>query len=114
MPSMLARARQRAEDERLPVEWLEQDCRDIRSDKRFALVFSATNAMPEELLRLCRLAGLDVAQRYGDYDQSLFTSTSPKQFLFCHSIRRVGTGHASELSQHRIPGNMPVRRPHER
>ncbi|WP_055491381.1 class I SAM-dependent methyltransferase [Streptomyces sp. TP-A0356] len=183
MPSMLARARQRAEDERLPVEWLEQDCRDIRSDRRFALVFSATNAMqhlhdldsvvaflasarnvlrpggtlildvfnpdmaklcrvpespyhhksvadvdgaildvrattsydaaaqvlrftldylrdgacvrtkkvsmrcffPEELLALCRLAGLDVAQRYGDYDQSPFTSTSPKQLLFCHS-----------------------------
>lgn len=40
---------------------------------------------PEELLALCRLAGLDVAQRYGDYDQSLFTSTSPKQLLFCHS-----------------------------
>ncbi|MFI1767987.1 class I SAM-dependent methyltransferase [Streptomyces sp. NPDC020800] len=45
MPSMLSRARQRAEDERLPVEWLEQDCRDIRSDRRFTLVFSATNAM---------------------------------------------------------------------
>ncbi|MFI6549200.1 class I SAM-dependent methyltransferase [Streptomyces prunicolor] len=104
MPSMLARARQRAEDERLPVEWLERYCRDIRSDRRFALLFSATNAMqhlhdldsvvaflsmrcffPEELLALCRLAGLDVAQRYGDYDQSPFTSASPKQLLFCHS-----------------------------
>ncbi len=183
MPSMLACARQRAEDERLPVEWLEQDCRDIRSERRFALVFSATNAMqhlhdvdsvvaflasarnvlrpggtlildvfnpdmaklsrlpdspyhhksvvdrngarldvrattsydaaaqvlrftldylrdgvcvrtkkvsircffPEELLALCRLADLDVAQRCGDYDQSLFTSTSPKQLLICLS-----------------------------
>ncbi|SEP89577.1 hypothetical protein SAMN04487983_1002114 [Streptomyces sp. yr375] len=36
---------------------------------------------PEELRALCRLAGLDIAQRYGDYDQSLFTSTSPKQLL---------------------------------
>jgi hypothetical protein len=40
---------------------------------------------PEELLALCRLAGLDVAQRYGDYDQSPFMSTSPKQLLFCRS-----------------------------
>lgn len=183
MPSMLARARQRAEEEQLPVEWLEQDCRDIRTDRRFALVFSATNAMqhlhdldsvvafltsarnalrpggtlivdvfnpdpaklarlpdapyhhksvvdregvtldvrattrydaatqvlgftldylregasvrtkrvsmrcffPEELLALCRLSGLDVAQRYGDYDHSPFTSRSPKQILFCRA-----------------------------
>jgi len=183
MPSMLARARRRAEEERLPVEWLEQDCRQIHTARRFALVFSATNAMqhlhdldsvvgflasarnalgpggtlildvfnpnmaklcrlpeapyhhksvvdldgatldvqartsydaatqvlrftldylldgecvrtkkvsmrcffPEELLALCRLAGLDVAQRYGDYDRSPFTSSSPKQLLFCHS-----------------------------
>ena len=183
MPSMLARARQKAEEEQLPVEWLEQDCRDIRTAKRFALAFSATNAMqhlhdlesvvafltsarnvlqpggtlildvfnpnvaklsrlpdapyhhksvvdhdgttldvrattsydaaaqvlrftldylrdsvrvrtkkvsmrcffPEELLALCRLAGLDVAQRYGNYDHSAFTSTSPKQILFCRS-----------------------------
>ncbi|MEU3464283.1 class I SAM-dependent methyltransferase [Streptomyces sp. NPDC006733] len=181
MPSMLARARQRSQDEQLPVEWLEQDCRTIHSDRRFALVFSATNAMqhlhdldsvvafltsarkvlrpggtlildvfnpdmaklcrlpespyrhksvverdgtqldvqartsydaatqvlrftldylsggvcvrtkkvsmrcffPEELAALCRLAGLDVVQRYGDYDQSPFTSTSPKQLLYC-------------------------------
>ncbi len=40
---------------------------------------------PEELLAPCRLAGLNVARRYGDYDQSLFTSTSPKRLLFCHS-----------------------------
>lgn len=181
MPSMLERARRRSEEEGLPVEWLEQDCRDIRSEKRFALVFSATNAMqhlhdvdsvvaflvsarnvlrpggtlildvfnpdlaklsrrpeavyrhksvvqrdgskldvqastgydsasqllrftldylrdgtcvrtkkvsmrcffPEELLALCRLAGLDVAERFGDYDRSPFTGTSPKQILFC-------------------------------
>ncbi|MFC7216909.1 class I SAM-dependent methyltransferase [Streptomyces polyrhachis] len=181
MPSMLARARRRAQGEHLPVEWLEQDCRDIRSERRFALVFSAANAMqhlhdvdsvlafltsarnalrpggtlildvfnpamaklcrlpeapyhhksvtdqdgarldvrattgydaaaqvlrftldylrdgvcvrtknvsmrcffPEELLALCRLAGLDVVQRYGDYDRSPFTGTSPKQLLLC-------------------------------
>lgn len=180
---------------------LEQDCRDIRSDRRFALVFSATNAMqhlhdldsvvafltsarnvlrpggtlildvfnpdmaklcrlpespyhhksvadrdgarldvrattsydaaaqvlrftldylrdgvcvrtkkvsmrcffPEELLALCRLAGLDVAQRYGDYDQSLFTSTSPKQLLFCHS--RTANGQIGD------PPSVPVRHP---
>ena len=181
MPSMLARARRRSEEEGLSVEWLEQDCRDIRSEQRFALVFSATNAMqhlhdvdsviaflvsarnvlrpggtllldvfnpsmtklsrrpedsythksivdrdgskldvrastgydaatqvlhftleylrdgvcvrtkqvsmrcffPEELSALCRLAGLEVVERYGDYDLSPFTSSSPKQILFC-------------------------------
>jgi 2-polyprenyl-3-methyl-5-hydroxy-6-metoxy-1,4-benzoquinol methylase len=181
MPSMLARARRRSEEEGLSVEWLEQDCRDIRTGQRFALVFSATNAMqhlhdvdsavaflvsarnvlrpggtlildvfnpsvaklsrrpeesyqhksivdrdgstldvrastgydaatqvlhftleylrdgvcvrtkqvsmrcyfPEELLALCRLAGLEVVERYGDYDLSPFTSGSPKQLLFC-------------------------------
>jgi hypothetical protein len=38
---------------------------------------------PEELLALCRLAGLDVVRRVGDYDESPFTGTSPKQILFC-------------------------------
>ncbi|WP_042445052.1 class I SAM-dependent methyltransferase [Streptacidiphilus jiangxiensis] len=183
MPSMLARARRRAEDERLTVQWLEQDCRAIRTDQRFALVFSATNAMqhlhdvdsvlafltsardvlrpggtlildvfnpnpaklsrlpdepyhhksvvdrdgrrldvraatgydaatqvlhftldylrdgscvrtkkvsmrcffPQELSALCRLAGLEVVQRYGDYDRSPFTSGSPKQLLLCRA-----------------------------
>ncbi|MFE2345185.1 class I SAM-dependent methyltransferase [Kitasatospora cineracea] len=186
MPSMLALARRRSAAEGLPVEWLEQDCRDIRTDRRFALVFSATNAMqhlhdldsvlafltsardtlrpdgtlvldvfnpspaklarrpdapyrhksvtdldgaelevraatgydaatqvlhftldylregatvrtkkvsmrcffPEELLALCRLAGLDVLERHGDYDRSPFTGASPKQILIC----RAGTG----------------------
>ncbi|MFJ1753944.1 class I SAM-dependent methyltransferase [Kitasatospora sp. NPDC088134] len=181
VPAMLARARRRSAAEQLPVEWLEQDCRSIRTDRRFALVFSATNAMqhlhdldsvlafltsardvlrpdgtlildvfnpapaklsrlpdapyhhksvadldgtpldvrastgydaatqvlhftldylragervrtkkvsmrcffPEELLALCRLAGLDVLDRHGDYDASPFTSTSPKQILLC-------------------------------
>ncbi|WP_415949571.1 class I SAM-dependent methyltransferase [Streptomyces sp. KLOTTS4A1] len=181
MDSMLTRARRQAEDEGLPVDWLHQDCRDIRSERRFALVFSATNAMqhlhdldsvlaflgsarkvlrpggtlildvfnpdpaklarlpdapyhhksvvgrdgtrldvraatgydaaaqvlrftldylregecvrtkqvsmrcffPEELMALCRLAGLDVVERYGDYDQSRFTGSSPKQILLC-------------------------------
>ncbi|WP_100839255.1 class I SAM-dependent methyltransferase [Kitasatospora fiedleri] len=186
MPSMLARARRRSAAEHLPVTWLEQDCRDIRTDRRFALVFSATNAMqhlhdldsvlafltsardvlrpdgtllldvfnpapaklsrlpdapyhhksvtdldgtaldvraatgydaatqvlhftldylregervrtkkvsmrcffPEELLALCRLAGLDVTDRHGDYDASPFTSTSPKQILLCRPAPR--------------------------
>ncbi|MFD7735987.1 class I SAM-dependent methyltransferase [Kitasatospora phosalacinea] len=182
-PGMLALARRRSADEGLPVEWLEQDCRDIRTGRRYALVFSATNAMqhlhdldsvlafltsaraalrpggtllldvfnpspakltrlpdapyrhktvtdldgaelevraatgydaatqvlhftldylrgdervrtkkvsmrcffPEELLALCRLAGLDVVERHGDYDSSPFTGASPKQILFCRA-----------------------------
>ncbi|GAA2099814.1 class I SAM-dependent methyltransferase [Kitasatospora saccharophila] len=186
MPSMLALARRRSAAEGLPVEWLEQDCRAIRTDRRYALVFSATNAMqhlhdldsvlafltsarevlrpggtlvldvfnpapakltrlpdapyhhksvtdldgtrldvraatrydaatqvlhftldylregesvrtkkvsmrcffPEELLALCRLAGLDVVHRQGDYDGSPFTGASPKQILTC----RASTG----------------------
>jgi hypothetical protein len=38
---------------------------------------------PQELLALCRLAELDVIRRCGDYDESPFTSNSPKQILFC-------------------------------
>jgi SAM-dependent methyltransferase len=38
---------------------------------------------PEELLALCRLNGLEITRRYGDYDEGEFTSTSPKQILFC-------------------------------
>ena len=184
MPSMLRRAAQRAHDCQATVNWLEQDCRDIRTDQRFALIFSAHNSMghlhdldsvvafltsarralasggtlilevsnrdvaelscpsgtsryiksfqddaggsvevwstsaydaatqvvrfhldyrrdgavahtkqvsmrcffPEELLALCRLAGLEVVRRHGDYDESPFTSTSQKQILFCRDV----------------------------
>ncbi len=42
---MIERARMHAESAGLQVHWYIQDCRDIRIDSRFALVFSATNAM---------------------------------------------------------------------
>jgi SAM-dependent methyltransferase len=38
---------------------------------------------PEELMALCRFNGLEVVQRYGDYDETPFNSNSPKQILFC-------------------------------
>ena len=180
---MLELARQKSQAEALDVTWLEQDCRAIRSEKPFALIFSATNAMqhlhdvdsinaflrsarkalapggtlildvfspdlnklarsadtryphkvmvdaggeairieaascydaasqilrfelyymrdgglirtkkvsmrcffPEELQALCRLNGLDVVERLGNYDGSPFTSSSPKQILFCRA-----------------------------
>lgn len=43
---------------------------------------------PEELQALCRLNGLnglDVVERFGNYDGSPFTSSSPKQVLFCRA-----------------------------
>ncbi len=58
---------------------------------------------PEELSALCRLAGLDIAQRYGDYDQCLFTSTSPKQLLLCRS--RTANGQIGD------PPSAPVMHP---
>jgi hypothetical protein len=42
---MLERARHKAETQRLAVTWLEQDCRQIKTDRAFALIFSAINAM---------------------------------------------------------------------
>ncbi|CAJ0809984.1 class I SAM-dependent methyltransferase [Ralstonia flaminis] len=45
MRSMLDRARQKSLAEGIDVTWLEQDCRAIHSERRFSLVFSATNAM---------------------------------------------------------------------
>jgi ubiquinone/menaquinone biosynthesis C-methylase UbiE len=42
---MLQRARQKAETEGLAVTWLEQDCRQINTERSFTLIFSATNAM---------------------------------------------------------------------
>jgi SAM-dependent methyltransferase len=183
MPSMLELARQKSQAEALEVTWLEQDCRAIRSEKPFALIFSATNAMqhlhdldsinaflrsasralapggtlildvfnpdigklarlaetryphkvmagaggrevrieaascydaasqilrfelyymcdgglirtkkvrmrcffPEELQALCLLNGLHIVERFGNYDGSPFSSSSPKQILFCRA-----------------------------
>lgn len=42
---MLKEACRKSDAEYLTVEWLEQDCRDMRPGRPFALVFSATNAM---------------------------------------------------------------------
>ena len=42
---MLEMARRKAALEKLPVTWLEQDCRQLRDAGKFALIFSATNAM---------------------------------------------------------------------
>lgn len=44
-PAMIARARHNGAKAGLPVEWIEQDCRDMRLGRSFALIFSATNAM---------------------------------------------------------------------
>jgi SAM-dependent methyltransferase len=43
--AMLEEARRKAVAERLPVTWVQQDCRQILLNQTFALVFSATNAM---------------------------------------------------------------------
>lgn len=40
---------------------------------------------PQELLALCRLSGLRVVERHGDYDSSPFTGCSPKQILNCEA-----------------------------
>jgi SAM-dependent methyltransferase len=44
-PAMLARARRKAEEEGLRVEWLLQDCRAFTSPRTFALIFLASNAL---------------------------------------------------------------------
>jgi 2-polyprenyl-3-methyl-5-hydroxy-6-metoxy-1,4-benzoquinol methylase len=44
-PAMLERARRKATSEKLSVSWIEGDCRQIASDRKYALIFSATNAM---------------------------------------------------------------------
>jgi len=41
---------------------------------------------PEELKALCRFNGLEVVKRYGNYDETPFSSNSPKQILFCRSM----------------------------
>jgi hypothetical protein len=38
---------------------------------------------PEELLALCELGGFEVIERHGDYDETPFTRSSPKQILVC-------------------------------
>lgn len=40
---------------------------------------------PEELLALCRLNGLNVVSRIGDYDERTFDGLSPKQILVCRN-----------------------------
>jgi hypothetical protein len=40
---------------------------------------------PEELMAVCRFNGLEVVQRYGDYDETPFSGNSPKQILFCRA-----------------------------
>ncbi len=178
---MLDLARRKAAAAGLRIEWLEQDCREMHLRRKFAFIFSATNAMqhlldvdslcsflrsarhalradgclildifnpnltklarttatrylhktfatpdgstilveaassyhaaaqvlhfdlfylrdgtllrtksvnmrccfPAEMLALCKLNGLEVARRFGDYDESDFHSDSPKQILIC-------------------------------
>ena len=178
---MLARARRKTEAEKLSITWLHQDCRNIRADQLYALIFSAANAMqhlpdlasanafltsarqalrpngtlildvfhpdlakltltattrshhksftdetgsqirveaaseyhpasqilafqlfylrdssliktkkvtmrclfPEELLALCHFNGLDVVNRFGNYNETPFGPDSPKQILLC-------------------------------
>jgi SAM-dependent methyltransferase len=40
---------------------------------------------PEELMALCRFNGLEVGRRCGNYDETSFSTNSPKQILFCHN-----------------------------
>jgi SAM-dependent methyltransferase len=40
---------------------------------------------PEELLALCRFNGLEVVDRFGEYDERAFTGASAKQILLCQS-----------------------------
>lgn len=42
---MIEQARSKSAAEGLNIEWLEQDCRTMRFDRKFNLIFSATNAM---------------------------------------------------------------------
>jgi SAM-dependent methyltransferase len=42
---------------------------------------------PEELIALCKMGGFDVVERFGDYDESSFKATSPKQLLVCRPPR---------------------------
>ena len=44
-PEMLALARRKSVAAGINIEWLEQDCRDMRLARQFAFIFSATNAM---------------------------------------------------------------------
>jgi len=40
---------------------------------------------PDELTELCAMAGLEITHRFGDYDESPFSVTSPKQMLVCRN-----------------------------
>ena len=41
---------------------------------------------PEELLLFCHAAGLEVVDRFGDYEKADFSKDSPQQILVCRSI----------------------------
>ena len=41
---------------------------------------------PDELSELCEASQLEIIHRFGDYDESPFSSTSPKQILICRKI----------------------------
>jgi SAM-dependent methyltransferase len=60
---MLEQARRKSAAAGLNIEWLEQDCRDIRHPRLFALVFSATNAMQHLLDLESTYAFLQSAKR---------------------------------------------------
>jgi SAM-dependent methyltransferase len=40
---------------------------------------------PEELMGLCHFNGLEVVQRFGNYDETPFGNNSPKQILLCRN-----------------------------
>lgn len=60
---MLERAKLRSTQEGLPIEWIEQDCRSMKLDRQFGLIFSATNAMQHLLDVESACAFLQAARR---------------------------------------------------
>ena len=47
---------------------------------------------PEELVALCHLGGFQVVERFGDYDETPFAASSPKQLLLCRPCGGRGPG----------------------
>lgn len=41
---------------------------------------------PEELMAICKFNGFKIVERFGDYDETPFSDTSPKQILVCEAI----------------------------
>jgi SAM-dependent methyltransferase len=60
---MLEQAARKSTAEGLKIEWIEQDCRDMRLSRTFAMVFSATNAMQHLLDMESACAFLRSAER---------------------------------------------------